>query len=153
MREAIAGKQLFREQMDFLFQRAGETFAIPNDRAFAFFVFEKSDECGRRFSVTHDILAMANGEGGSNNLKKFLQENSCGSRHGDAKGYRKNDELQSFMGDLRACFSGVKLPALKKGEQRQNEITRKENTRKRKDCCDAEGKKRAKTEAEREIVS
>ena len=62
-----------------------------------------------------------------------MQEKPCGSRHGDPKGYRKNDELQSFMCDLRACFSNVKLPALKTGEQRQNEITRKENARKKKD--------------------
>ena len=88
MREAIAGKRFVREHMDFYFQRVGETFAIPNDRAIAFFVFEKSGECGRRFSVTLDILAMANGERGSNNLRNFLQEKPCGSRHGDAKGYR-----------------------------------------------------------------
>ena len=59
MREAIAGKRFLREQMDFHFQRVGETFAISKDRALAFFVFEKSDECGRRFSVTLDILAMS----------------------------------------------------------------------------------------------
>ena len=67
---------------------------------------------------------MPNGAAGTEVLRKNLEREKNGIRHGDVKGYRKSKELKEFMSDLPYRQFKVQLPLPKK-DIRPNEATKK----------------------------